>query len=182
MPQPKDPTVSDSPLSSDIAAMIKTIEGLERAPGLDASPVRFVVATDWSDAAAPLALLKAFRVILRPGIGAELVFAVPHDPTEADAACINVLVEGAGADGDVRDLDVASFEQVVGHPYDTALVPDGDASRLLTQVAGMIVRMHDVARRLEAAELGSASLQDSVFNAGDAAALQDRLAAFVPGA
>ena len=167
--------MSDSPLSPDIAEMIAMIDGLDEAPQSDNIPVRFVVATDWTDGAVPLSLLKAFRVIFRPDQDVQLVFAVPHEPTAEDAACVEVLLEGAGATGDLRGLELMSFDRVVEEEYDSALVPDGDTASLITQVAGVITRMHDVARRLEAQ--GSSS----DVSQGNGAALRSRLSAMTTG-
>ena len=168
----KDPaTVSHSPLSADIAAMIKSIDGLEPQRG----PIRFVVATDWSAAAIPLTALRAFRAIVPPSTDVQLVFAVPHEPTEGDAACVAELLAGLGGPEDLRGLELLSFAQVSAEDYDTALVPTGDVELLITQVGGFVTRLHDVVRRLDGAADGSDPGQ---LNAGDQDALRGRLAQF----
>lgn len=173
--------MNDSALPGDIADMIKTLEGLdEPSIGLTA-PIRFVVATDWSEAAAPLAALRAFDVMFRPDQGVQLVFAVPHEPSEQDAECVHVLLEGAGRADDMRGLDLVSFAQAPDEVYDAAVVPDGDAASLLTQVAGLITRMHDVARTLATLDNGGGGNEDT-FNRGSSDALRGRLAAFTNGA
>lgn len=171
--------MNDSPLSADIAAMIKSIEGLDDALACSSDAVvRFVVATDWADAAVPLALVKAFRAIIHPDLPVQLAFVVDHEPEMADAACVEVLAEGAGSVADLRGLEVLSFEQAVAAPYDSAVVPDGTADGMLTQVAGLIVRMHDIARRFDASGEADASLLSDVANLGDTDALRARLDAF----
>lgn len=170
--------MSNSSLSPDILAMIQTIEGLEHDSDEAATPIRFIVATDWSDAAVPLTMLKAFRTICLPDGPTQLAFAVPHEPTEEDAACVQVLAEGAGSEDDLRGLEVLSFERASGEPYDAAFVPTDEVSATIAQVGGLIVRMHDVARRLQEAGPGGSSLLADVLNVGDTVALQHRLAAF----
>lgn len=168
--------MSDKSLSNDISGMLQMLDDLDTSAAEATSPVRFVVATDWSDAAVPLATLKAFRAILQPDGPAQLTFAVPHEPTEADAACVHVLLEGAGTGSDMRGVEIVSFEQAADEPYDTAIVPEDDAGAMITQVAGLIVRMHDVARRLEAAGGRHAVPGEAGLNAGNAASLGARLA------
>lgn len=172
--------MSNSPLSPDILAMIQTIEGLEHDSDEAATPIRFIVATDWSDAAVPLTLLKAFRTICLPDGPTQLAFAVPHEPSEVDAACIHVLAEGAEGEDDLRGLEVLSFDRASREPYDSAVVPTAESGATIAQVGGLIVRMHDVTRRLEDAGPGGATQLADVLNVGDTVALRHRLAAFSP--
>lgn len=164
--------MSDS-LSTDISDLIKMLDA--EGPLGDEAPVRLLVATDWSDAAVPLALLKAFRAIVHPDSPLQLTFAVPHEPAASDAECVHVLTEGAGQPGELRGLEVVSFDQALGEPYDCAVVPTGDASLLITEVAGMVVRMHDLERRQQSEE------HTAPGNPGDAGALRRRLNAFAAG-
>lgn len=137
---------------------------------------RLLIATDWSDAAPALTLLKAFRAIVPPTAPVQLVFVVPQEPTEADAANIAVLAEGAGNGDDLRGLDVASFAEVVQEPFDSAVVPTGDPAQLLTEVGGLIVRMHDLVRRLDRREITGEPAES--INLGNRAVLASRLEAF----
>ncbi|GAB97481.1 hypothetical protein BJY21_001029 [Kineosphaera limosa] len=166
--------MSDAPLPTDITDMLKRLGALDEEPRSEL-PVRFIVATDWEQAAVPLTMLKAFRAIVPAGSGLQLAFAVPGEPTASDAECVHVLADGAGSD--LAGLEVLSFARAIEEPYDSAIVADGDPEALLAQVGGVIVRMHDVVRRLERAQAGT--LADSSLNRGDAEALRRRLATFV---
>lgn len=139
--------------------------------------VRLLVATDWTSAAVPLTLLKAFRAIVPKDSPVQLAFAVPHEPTSADAVCVSVLADGAGDKGNIAGLEVLSFEQAAVEPYDAAVVPNGQDDELITQVGGLVVRMHDLMRRFETSGQGSAT-SDPTMNAGDSASLHRRLAQF----
>lgn len=144
----------------------------ETASRSESATIRFIVATNWAEAAVPLTLLRAFVNIVPPGVDAQLVFAVPHDPTEADAECVRVLLQGIGVDDIPGNLDLASFDQVVNAPFDCAVVPDGGTASTVQQVGGVITRMHDVVRRKERAPLAG-------LNEGDGFMLSQRLTHFV---
>lgn len=167
--------MSDSSLT-DIAARLNALK--EQAEAVDVrfapSGIRFVVATDWSQAAVPLAALKAFRVALAPGSAAELCLATPHGPGPADVECARVLIEGAGGAQGLGSVVLASFDEVLSEAYDSAVVPVGDASLLITEVASFVTRMFDVARRLQAN--GPDAM--SGVNTGNQDALRRRLEAF----
>lgn len=169
----------NSSLSAEIASMLKKLDTLEDSSPSAARPVRFVVATDWSDAAVPLTILKGFRAIIPPEAGVQLAFALPHEPTENDARCVQVLVEGTDAPEDLRGLEVISFDEAASQPYDAAVVTQGDHAVDIAQVGGLIVRMHDVVRRMDAQRNGGgASLQTAQYNRGDTGVLRERLAEF----
>lgn len=172
--------------AGDIDALLSQIESFE-AVGQDGSAhvaladttVRFIVATDWSSAAPALTMLQAFRRFVRPGLPIQLAFAVPHEPTEADAQCVHVLLEGLDAGGDLGGLELLSFEAATAAPYDSAVVPSGDAAQLLTQIGGAILRLYDVTARVTELEgAGDSPADDPTLNVGDQAALKRRFAAF----
>lgn len=163
----------------DIADLMKRLtDPVTKPTDHEAGPlVRMLVATDWTSAAVPLTVLKAFRVIVPASAPLQLAFAVPHEPTAEDAQCVAVLAQGADAGGDLFGLEVLSFEQALAAPYDAAVVPTGSSDELITQVGGIIVRMHDVVRRLEASA-GVFTVGDPTLNVGDSVALRLRLASF----
>lgn len=164
----------------DLIAQLEQVEEPATAPGARAAaPVRFIVATDWSRPAVPLAVLKAFRVIVPAEFPIQLVFAVPHEPTAEDAECVHVMLEGAGSAGDMTGVEVLSFDQAGQGPYDSAVIPAGDADRLIMEVAGVTSRMYDIVRRVEGAqEQGRSVAGDPTLNVGSLTKLRDRLAVF----
>lgn len=166
--------MSDSPSLADIATRLKKLQEHAEAVEVPSSEAaRFVVATDWTHAAAPLAVLRAYLAVFPADAPVELCFAVPHEPSEQDAECVRVLVEGVGDEAALGALAVESFDEVVHSPYDSAAVPAGDDDLLLTEVASLITRMFDISRRL-LANNGAAT----GANQGDLAALRRRLGAF----
>lgn len=169
--------MSDETSSVDLSDLIAQLEQVD-APsshGAPGAPARLVVATDWADAAVPLTLLRAFRAIVTPDSAIQLAFAVPHEPTASDAACVHALVEGVdqvGVTEPLAGLEILSFAEAAAQPYDSAVVPTGSAPELIAQVGGLIVRMHDLVRRQD--RQGT----DDTINRGDAGALKTRMAAF----
>lgn len=172
--------------AGDIDALLNQIESLEtlaRDGSADVAhadtAVRLIVATDWSSAAPALTMLQAFRRFVRPGLPIQLVFAVPHEPTEADARCVHVLLEGIDGGDDLAGLELLSFEAASAAPYDSAVVPSGDEPQLLTQIGGAILRLYDVSARVtELVAAGESAADDPTLNVGDRAALTRRFAAF----
>ncbi len=165
--------MTDAPLSPDLTDLLQRLGALDE-PAAAPAPVRFIVATDWARAAAPLTILKAYSAMVPPSADVQLAFAVAGEPSASDAECVAVLAEGAGCD--LRGLEVLSFAQAVEEPYDSAVVPGNDDDVLIAQVGGLIVRMHDVVRRLQEVELGGG--RPSGLNVGDREVLRRRLAAF----
>lgn len=141
--------MSDLTPLSDVAARLQALKAQAEAVDVasEVLPARFVVATNWSAAAVPLAVLKAYQAAFAPDSGAELCFATPHEPGEADAECVRVLIDGVGGGGALAAVTVESFDEAVGKAYDAACVPSGDGEMLISEVAGLIIRMFDVARR-----------------------------------
>lgn len=165
----------------DLGTLLDSIESPADAatPTAEVLGPRFVVATDWSSAAVPLAMLRAFRAIVPRTVPVRLVFAVPHEPSPEDAACVHVLLEGIGSDGNLSGLEIESFNEAASTPYDTAVVADGIVDSLVTQVVSTILRMQDVAAHYLAAVAAGAA--DGVqFNVGDLDVLSERLNRFAP--
>lgn len=158
-------------LSADISALIKKLD--EPATTV---PARLIVATDWSQGAMPLTALRAFRTLVPSNAPIHLIFAVPHEPTPADAACVEILADEVGGGVGLANLDVQSFEEVLEQPYDSALVPVKDPEANLVQLGGFILRMRDLMRSYEASRGGAAGTGAVTRNPGDHDALKQRLA------
>ncbi len=127
---------------------------------------RIVVATDFSEAALALTILRAFAAILGRNARAVVVLAVPTEPGDEEANSAQMLLAEAGHNyaGQVR---LESFEQAARLDYDAAVVPRGDLATVLAEVGDAIVRMHQLA----------APARGEV-NQRPAVTLQRRLAAF----
>ena len=168
--------MSESTALTDVAARLQALK--EQAEAVDVTsgvPVRtrFVVATDWSQAAAPFAVLKAYRAAFAPDDAVELCLATPHEPGAVDAECARSLLESVGGDAVCGPVTVESFDEVVTTAYDSAVVPTGDAGLLIMEVAGIVSRMFDVSRRAAAGEV-----RINGGNPGSRDALRERLQAF----
>ena len=137
----------------------------------ESSPSRLVVATDWSQAAVPFAILQAWARALPSDAPAELVFTVPHEPSEEDLAAVQVLLEEIEAEHDLAPVSVESFRETVGQPFDLSVVPLGSADVVLIEVSEAISRMYAIA---------CGGGDDAERNAGDITALALRLSNFVP--
>lgn len=137
----------------------------------ESSPSRLVVATDWSQAAVPFAILQAWARALPSDAPAELVFTVPHEPSEEDLAAVQVLLEEIEAEHDLAPVSVESFRETVGQPFDLSVVPLGSADVVLIEVSEAISRMYAIA---------CGGGDDAERNAGDITALARRLSNFVP--
>lgn len=160
---------------AELAARLRAVTGEQGdLRSQQSQAVRFVVATDWGSAAALIAVLRAYRAVFTSESSVELCFAVPHEPSQQDAECVRVLVEGVGDESALGPLAVESFDEVLASPYDSAAVPVGDADLLLTEVASLITRMFDISRRL-----GADTGVVAGANQGDPDALRRRLEGFV---
>ena len=137
----------------------------------ESSPSRLVVATDWSQAAVPFAILQAWARALPSDAPAELVFTVPHEPSEEDLATVQVLLEEIETVHDLAPVSVESFRETVGQPFDLSVVPLGSADVVLIEVSEAISRMYAIA---------CGGGDDAERNAGDITALARRLSNFVP--
>lgn len=179
---------SESLTWADIAAQIREVPAVPTpvsaptslAPRAGVKPssttgrFRVVVATDWSSATIPMAVLRAYAEIIPTTAPVDLVFAVDHDPSEEDAACVKVLLEGI-QDVDTAGLTVESFAEVARKSCYAAVVPNGDANALIMELSRAIVTLHhlaDVVR--DERRLGKEPTPVDGPNAG----LQRRLAAF----
>lgn len=127
---------------------------------------RIVVATDFSEAALALTVLRAFAAILGRNARAVVVLAVPAEPGDEEASSAQMLLAEAGHNyaGQVR---LESFAQAGAQDFDVAVVPRGDLATVLAEVGDAIVRMHEL----------SAPARGPV-NRRPAASLERRLAAF----
>ena len=137
----------------------------------ESSPSRIVVATDWSQAAVPFAILQAWARALPSDAPAELVFTVPHEPSEEDLATVQVLLEEIETVHDLAPVSVESFRETVGQPFDLSVVPLGSAGVVLIEVSEAISRMYAIA---------CGGGDDAERNSGDITALARRLSNFVP--
>lgn len=127
---------------------------------------RIVVATDFTEAALALTVLRAFAAILGRNARAVVVLAVPNEPGDEEASSAQMLLAEAGHHyvGQVR---LESFAQAGASDYDVAVVPRGDLATVLAEVGDAIVRMHE----LSTTARGDVNLRPAVT-------LQRRLAAF----
>ena len=144
-----DMTIEDAAVGwAGIAAHLGALPDL--GPALDdraaaqPSPFRVVVATDWSSATVPLAILKAFADIIPEDAPVHLIFAVPHEVTEEDAACATVLLEGIGSER-TAPISVESFDEAAQDSCYAAVVPAGDHDALVMELAAAITTMHHLA-------------------------------------
>ena len=169
--------VTDSESFADLTTIIDSLKVPTAEP---AQKARLLVATDWTRGAIPLTALRAFRALVPPSAPIQLVFTVPDEPTVADAACVNVLVEELGTDHGVEGLELESFAEASTKPYDSALVPVHDEEENIAQLGSFILRMRGLVRRHETS-LGSTHRGHSDDNVGDLTALRSRLDEFPRG-
>lgn len=164
----------DSETADGLTALIEKLSAPVSAP---LETARLIVATDWSKAAMPLTALRAFRALVPPSAPLQLVFAVPHEPSEADAACVHVLLDELEGEDQLDGLEVESFDTVLEKAYDAALVPTLDSEADLFQLGGFILRMRDLVRLHESHRAGGRAA-GVASNQGSLDALRDRLAVF----
>lgn len=162
-------------VSTHISALLKQLEEPAAEPVV--TEARLLVATDWSKGALPLTALRAFRTLVPTSAPLRLIFAVPHEPSPTDAACIEILVSELGGAAGLQGLDVASFDEVASQPYDCAIVPTDDPEENLVQLGGFILRMRDLMRLHEAGHGGASSAVAT--NPGNVTALRARLDAYL---
>lgn len=111
---------------------------------------RLVVATDWSEPAAALAVLRPFAELYGPQDRIELVFAVPHEPGAGDLEQALELFHSLGIDPErCAPLSVESFGDAADTRYDVALVPAGSPDLLLLEVGAAVSWLHATRRLLE---------------------------------
>lgn len=106
---------------------------------------RLVVATDWSSATLPLAVLQAYAGMFSPEAPTELVFAVPHEPSASDLGAVQVLFEGLEGIENTAPLQIEEFGEASSKPCYAAIVPSGDADALFMELAVFFTQMHRVA-------------------------------------
>ena len=141
---------------------------------------RLVLATDWSAPGAALAVFRPFARLFAAGEPVELVLAVPHEPCDDDVAQVVQLLGAMGIDPEAcADIGVESFAEVLQTRFDTAVVPVGDADRLVLDVAAAVDWMHATRELID--EYGRPGLAVSYrvpVGVGRADQLLDRLSAF----
>lgn len=135
-----------APSWSDLVAQIHGIEEVSEASSSSREPFRLVCATDWSSATVPFTLLTAYADILPPSAPTQLVFALPRNVVDDDALCLAVLREGMEMGRPIPPVSIESFDEVANRSCYAAVIPTGDPDELLTEMAAMIVTMHQLAR------------------------------------
>lgn len=143
---------------------------------------RLVLATDWEDPATAMALLKPFSSLFGAGSPAELVFAVPHEPSAADLEHVQRLLAALQLDADAcGEMAIMSFAEVLDSPFDHAVVPVGSQEHLLLEVGAAVTWLHETRRLHET--YGRPAVADArgfLVGTGDHGALESRLRAFAP--
>lgn len=138
---------------NEIMAQIAAIDA-EFAATAQAQPVigseahlfRVLVATDWSSATLPLAVLKAYAEMLPVDAPTSLVFAVPHEPNSSDLEAVRVLVEeGLGQGADTAALALESFSEAAAKSCYAAIIPNGNSDALLMELSQFLVTLHHLA-------------------------------------
>lgn len=106
---------------------------------------RVVVATDWNTATVPFLLLQAFARIVPPEAPVDLVFAVPHQPTERDLAAAKLLRDSLAPGTRHAGIIIESFDIACERHACASVVPMGDADLLMRDVVTAVTVMHDLA-------------------------------------
>lgn len=106
---------------------------------------RMVVATDWSSATVPLAVLRAYSTMFNSDAPVELVFAVPQEPTQNDLGAVKVLFEGLEGVENTAALQIEAFSEVTSNACYAAIVPSGDPEALIMELSVFFTQMHHLA-------------------------------------
>jgi FkbM family methyltransferase len=141
---------------------------------------RVVLATDWSEPAATASILEPFARLFGPTDPIELVLAVPGEPGEREVEHARGLLEALVIDGDAcAPLSLESFAEAADAPYDIAVVPSGNADRLLLEVGAAVSWLH-TARALidQHGRPAMAAARGNAVLGGDTAGLRHRFNAF----
>lgn len=144
------------------------------------APRRMVVATDWTHGAVVLATLRAYAAVWHDQAPLELVLAVPHEPGEADLACVEVLMSEVGAS--VGPVSVESFRECGDKPFELAVVPQGDADLILLELSELISCMAVIAASGSRPDTGQGEgrLEERLTNYAEPAVLQPSTPAPAP--
>ncbi|MCA0437335.1 MAG: hypothetical protein LCH98_12775 [Actinobacteria bacterium] len=146
----------NEPMSwADIAAQIRGIgePGQSDVQTTTRTPFRIVVATDFSQAATTLSVLKAYAAMFPADAPVELVLAVPHEPTDEDVSCAQVLLEGLDVDTAIAPVRVESFAEAAGKSAHAAVVSNGDLQVLVMELGAAFTAMHRLATVVADADL-----------------------------
>ncbi|MCB1301266.1 MAG: hypothetical protein M9891_00435 [Austwickia sp.] len=174
----------ESPLTwSDIAEFIRESSpdlvapaepAAEPIPDATTSRFRVLVATDWSSATVPLAILRAYAQMIPADAPVDLVFAVPRDVTDEDGECARVLLESLG-DVETAGVTIESFAEAQRMSCYAAVVPQGNGDAVITEVATTLATLHHLADMVRDPErLG----QEPAPSGGPNDGLSRRLAAY----
>ncbi len=115
---------------------------VEALAGATHSSARVVVATDWSSATIPLAVLRGFAAIIPAAAPVDLVFAVPHTPSTTDVECVHALLEGLDSETEMAGVLVESFDEVSAKPCRAAVIPTGDEDAVVMQLTDTLIELH----------------------------------------
>lgn len=131
-------------IMAQLAALDAEFEASDSSQMVPSQPVfRVLVATDWSSATVPLAALRVYAELFALNAPTALVFAVPHEPTQADLDAVTVLVrDGLGPDVDTAGLAVESFAEASVKSSYAAIVPNGDGDALLMELTQFLINLH----------------------------------------
>ncbi|WP_116115112.1 hypothetical protein [Austwickia chelonae] len=178
-PIPQQSQLGDAP--DTLAALARKIEDLSfELPTAPAQirPLRLVVATDWSSATLPFAVLRGYREMIPTDAPVELVFAVANDPTDVDSSAVTAIIGAMGGQTEMAGLRVESFAEVSSKACFGAIVPDGDPEALLVELGHFMTVLHHLSVIVRDPELLS---QQQVPFDGPNLGLAARLTRFVPG-
>src|SRR3954452_17313832 len=144
---------------------------------------RIVLACEWSEPAAAGAGLPPFAPLLGPVAPRdpiELVLAVPNEPGEPDVEHARGLLKAVGVDPDAcTPLSLESFGEVAASPYDVAVVPSGNADRLLLEIGDAVSWRHSTRALIDAhGRPALASARGAHVGAGDPVDLRAQLSGF----
>ncbi len=168
------PAQPDADLVAGIAAMMKS---LDEPVATDSQQRRFrvVVATDWSSASVPFAVLRGYSQIIPADAPVDLVFAVPHEVTQADLAAVTTLCEELGEDAQIAGLGLEHFPGAAGHHAYAAVIPNGDPGAVVMELAAFFSRLHELALLVsDPGRLAAQPVPEDGYNAG----LDRRLTAY----
>lgn len=107
-------------------------------------PFRVIVATDWSSATVPYAVLRAYAQLIPVEAPVTLVFAVPHEVTETDLTALTAIYEGLGL-SDTAPLGLESFDEAATTSAHAVIVPPTDPDALAVEIAECITTLATLA-------------------------------------
>lgn len=95
----------------------------------DEHPVthRFLVATTWEDPGVPLAALRSYVQHVPADTPAQLIFVVPDEPSQNDAANVTALLADLNAPQPCAGIGVESVNEAMTKPMTCVVIPHPDA-------------------------------------------------------